>query len=79
MTARPAVLGLLIICVAAVAEGLAPFLRTPKCADAGIWGCKTKMRMVCGSNGVTYANECLLCKALPKSKKYIVIAKDGPC
>uniref|UniRef100_A0A3B5M8E9 Kazal-like domain-containing protein n=1 Tax=Xiphophorus couchianus TaxID=32473 RepID=A0A3B5M8E9_9TELE len=35
-----------------------------KCPDPEIFACKLNVRPVCGSNGQTYGNECLLCKEM---------------
>ncbi|XP_043970571.1 serine protease inhibitor Kazal-type 1-like isoform X2 [Gambusia affinis] len=75
MTARPAVLGLLIICVAAGKAGS----RKAKCPDPEIFSCTLTVRPVCGSNGQTYGNECLLCKEMRESNQKISIAKNGHC
>uniref|UniRef100_A0A3P9MSN0 Kazal-like domain-containing protein n=1 Tax=Poecilia reticulata TaxID=8081 RepID=A0A3P9MSN0_POERE len=48
------------------------------CGDPGIWKCKMKVQIVCGSNGQSYGNECLLCKEIETSKN-ILVAKPGRC
>ncbi|XP_043970569.1 serine protease inhibitor Kazal-type 1-like [Gambusia affinis] len=70
---------LLIICVAAVAAHKCEDNRKAVCADPRIWTCTLTVRPVCGSNGKTYGNECLLCKEQRETKQKIFIAKDGHC
>ncbi|XP_054897693.1 serine protease inhibitor Kazal-type 1-like [Poeciliopsis prolifica] len=68
-------LGLLIICVAAgEAES-----RKADCFLDNFWECTYTIRPVCGSDGITYPNECLLCKEMGETKKSISVAKDEPC
>ncbi|XP_054897694.1 serine protease inhibitor Kazal-type 1-like [Poeciliopsis prolifica] len=69
-------LGLLVICVAA---GKAESARKAVCADLEIWQCNTNMNLVCASNGLTYGNECLLCKEIHESKKNILVKRQGAC
>ncbi|XP_054897695.1 serine protease inhibitor Kazal-type 1-like [Poeciliopsis prolifica] len=68
-------LGLLVICVAAGMSGS----RKAECPDPEIFVCTLSVRPVCGSNGQTYGNECLLCKEMHKTKEKISISKDGHC
>ncbi|XP_043917866.1 serine protease inhibitor Kazal-type 4 isoform X1 [Protopterus annectens] len=41
--------------------------------------CPLNLQLVCGTDGITYDNECLLCIAREKTKKNILIKKEGPC
>uniref|UniRef100_A0A3B3TWL3 Kazal-like domain-containing protein n=1 Tax=Poecilia latipinna TaxID=48699 RepID=A0A3B3TWL3_9TELE len=41
--------------------------------------CTKILDPVCGSNGVTYDNECLLCSEMHETKRDIWITKQGRC
>uniref|UniRef100_A0A3B3YXM1 Kazal-like domain-containing protein n=1 Tax=Poecilia mexicana TaxID=48701 RepID=A0A3B3YXM1_9TELE len=69
MNGRLIVLGLLIICIAA-GKKLSIFLF--------IFACTFNVIPVCGSNGQSYGNECLLCREIETNKE-ILVAKDGTC
>ncbi|XP_007567733.1 serine protease inhibitor Kazal-type 1-like [Poecilia latipinna] len=79
MTGRLVVLGLLIICVAADATNMSGSTRKPACPDGNIGRCTKILDPVCGSNGVTYDNECLLCSEMHETKRDIWITKQGRC
>ncbi|XP_008414573.1 trypsin inhibitor ClTI-1-like [Poecilia reticulata] len=78
MTGR-LLLGLLIICVAAVAARRSENMRKPFCANRRIWKCTTYFYPVCGTDERTYDNECLLCKEMHETSKNILVAKPGRC
>uniref|UniRef100_F7G594 Kazal-like domain-containing protein n=2 Tax=Monodelphis domestica TaxID=13616 RepID=F7G594_MONDO len=42
-------------------------------------GCPRNLEPVCGTDGNTYNNECLLCMENKKRDVPIRIQKDGPC
>ncbi|XP_077427596.1 putative pancreatic secretory proteinase inhibitor [Vanacampus margaritifer] len=80
MTGR-ILLGLLLICVVADQEAFArrqPF--PPSCPDTdGPFVCFMIYRPVCGTDGITYSNECTLCYHIQKTKRHIQIAFTGEC
>ncbi|KYO35020.1 serine protease inhibitor Kazal-type 4 [Alligator mississippiensis] len=56
------------------------FLRTPVCEHTiDFPACPLVYRPLCGTDGNTYDNECLLCITRTKNKQNIQILKDGPC
>uniref|UniRef100_A0A3B5RAP0 Kazal-like domain-containing protein n=1 Tax=Xiphophorus maculatus TaxID=8083 RepID=A0A3B5RAP0_XIPMA len=55
------------------------YVQQAKCPDPEIFACKLNVRPVCGSNGQTYGNECLLCKEMQESNKKISVTQEGHC
>ncbi|XP_048358608.1 serine protease inhibitor Kazal-type 2 [Sphaerodactylus townsendi] len=51
----------------------------PQCSLYGLPGCPRNFNPVCGTDGVTYANECMLCSSNREEKKNVQIASKGPC
>ncbi|XP_061690776.1 probable pancreatic secretory proteinase inhibitor isoform X1 [Syngnathoides biaculeatus] len=52
----------------------------PECSGTTLTrACPLNYSPVCGSDGVTYSNECALCVRRLEKKSDIVIVKDGPC
>uniref|UniRef100_A0A8C1N094 Si:dkey-203a12.9 n=1 Tax=Cyprinus carpio TaxID=7962 RepID=A0A8C1N094_CYPCA len=41
--------------------------------------CPMNYAPLCGTNGITYGNECMLCAAIKASKTKILIRKQGRC
>ncbi|KAG1935563.1 serine protease inhibitor Kazal-type 1-like [Pimephales promelas] len=41
--------------------------------------CTMQYSPVCGSNGITYGNECMMCGAIKASGTQILVQKIGPC
>ncbi|KAM4751398.1 putative pancreatic secretory proteinase inhibitor [Anableps anableps] len=80
MTGKVFVLGLLLICVAADAAEKSGLLKEPSCSDnENIMGCPRIYEPVCGSDGNTYENQCLLCIKRQETKTDIRIVKMGRC
>ncbi|XP_061690777.1 probable pancreatic secretory proteinase inhibitor isoform X2 [Syngnathoides biaculeatus] len=80
---RPA-LQLFFICamfvILAHAEDKSSDFRRPECSGTTLTrACPLNYSPVCGSDGVTYSNECALCVRRLEKKSDIVIVKDGPC
>ncbi|XP_056136946.1 serine peptidase inhibitor, Kazal type 4 [Lampris incognitus] len=80
MTGKAVFLGLLLILVTADAEETSGLLRKPSCPDMEqIMACPLNLAPVCGSDGHTYANECVLCVQRQETKMDILIAKEENC
>nr|XP_024107742.2 serine protease inhibitor Kazal-type 4 [Pongo abelii] len=63
-----------------VAAGKLPFSRMPICEHmVESPTCSQTSNLVCGTDGLTYTNECQLCLARIKTKEDIQIMKDGKC
>ncbi|XP_023133627.1 probable pancreatic secretory proteinase inhibitor [Amphiprion ocellaris] len=75
---------LLLICVTIIvcadAEDKSRLYRRPSCVGMTVTqACPLSYSPVCGSNGITYPNECSLCVARLEKNVDILIVNDGPC
>ncbi|XP_007194256.1 serine protease inhibitor Kazal-type 1 isoform X1 [Balaenoptera acutorostrata] len=52
--------------------------REAKCTNE-VSGCPKIYNPVCGTDGVTYSNECMLCIENKKHRIPVLIQKSGPC
>ncbi|XP_030306072.1 serine protease inhibitor Kazal-type 2 [Calypte anna] len=51
----------------------------PACDRYGVPGCPRDYNPVCGTDGETYSNECVLCLSNRENKKDVQIFKRGRC
>ncbi|KAK2848693.1 hypothetical protein Q5P01_008527 [Channa striata] len=75
---------LLLICatvfICVDADDKSRLYRRPSCTGMSMnQACPLNYSPVCGSNGVTYPNECSLCVYRLEKNADILIVKDGAC
>nr|XP_033774212.1 serine protease inhibitor Kazal-type 4 [Geotrypetes seraphini] len=54
-------------------------IQQPDCGDIIIEACPMNYDPLCGTDGETYANECLLCVQRMRTKQEIQIRSKRPC
>ncbi|XP_036618398.1 serine protease inhibitor Kazal-type 2 [Trichosurus vulpecula] len=52
---------------------------TPNCKEYAIPGCPRDLNPVCGTDSLTYANECILCEKNREKGQDVQIKWRGPC
>ncbi|XP_068182146.1 probable pancreatic secretory proteinase inhibitor [Antennarius striatus] len=74
---------LLIVCAAVCLcadSGASSLYRRPSCVGTSVTqACPLNYSPVCGSDGLTYANECALCVQRLEKNTDILITKEGLC
>ncbi|XP_041042813.1 trypsin inhibitor ClTI-1-like isoform X1 [Carcharodon carcharias] len=53
--------------------------KTPNCAQYSKLACSRERDPVCGTNGITFPNECMLCLHNWEYNKDVKIEKNGNC
>ncbi|XP_062311851.1 serine peptidase inhibitor, Kazal type 4 [Osmerus eperlanus] len=73
-------LTLVVLLILTGAEERSGALRKPSCGGLSeIVACPMNLAPVCGSDGVTYANECALCVQRLETRADILIMKEESC
>ncbi|XP_041653706.1 probable pancreatic secretory proteinase inhibitor [Cheilinus undulatus] len=79
------ILKTLLLCFVTVllcadADDRSRLYRKPSCGGASVAeACPLNYSPVCGSDGVTYPNECSLCVHRLEKNADIMVVADGPC
>ncbi|XP_036404638.1 ovomucoid-like [Megalops cyprinoides] len=72
---------LLLSCVVALvgAAAVSDGSRSANCNSNGIPVCTREYAPVCGDDGQTYSNECMLCLAIYESGNRVGVSRKGEC
>ncbi|XP_043982547.1 probable pancreatic secretory proteinase inhibitor [Gambusia affinis] len=80
MFLRTLALVFLTLLLCAGAEDKSRLHRKPSCVGMSVTqACPLNYSPVCGSDGVSYPNECSLCVQRLEKNADILIVRDGPC
>ncbi|KAJ7987013.1 hypothetical protein DPEC_G00334360 [Dallia pectoralis] len=77
--AQKATFLLILVIITCLSSVQAANVKKPLCYNYQVPACPFNFEPICGSDGVTYVNECVLCDTIRETGKKILIVKDYPC